>query len=154
MQNLIAYIQNVSDNQIYLVYLIVIFISYLIYLFTNRIILKSISHFSKKTSTYVDDILIEKKVFNKIPYLLPLIFIYNLKDLLPWFRAIENILLSVFPLIILISLNAFINAINEIYSRSNFSSKLNIKSYIQVLKLIVNLLGIIVIISFLLCLKI
>jgi miniconductance mechanosensitive channel len=149
MQNLIAYIQNVSDNQIYLVYLIVIFISYLIYLFTNRIILKSISHFSKKTSTYVDDILIEKKVFNKIPYLLPLIFIYNLKDLLPWFRAIENILLSVFPLIILISLNAFINAINEIYSRSNFSNKLNIKSYIQVLKLIVNLLGIIVIISFL-----
>ena len=63
MQNLIGYIQNVSDDQIYLVYLIVIFISYIIYLVTNRIILKSISHFFKKTSTYVDDILIEKKVF-------------------------------------------------------------------------------------------
>ena len=94
MQNLIDYIQNVSDDQIYLVYLIVIFISYLIYLVTNRIILKSISHFFKQTSTYVDDILIEKKVFNKIPYLIPLIFIYNLKDLLPWFRVVERILLS------------------------------------------------------------
>ena len=149
MQNLIDYIQNVSDDQIYLVYLIVIFISYLIYLVTNRIILKSISHFFKKTSTYVDDILIEKKVFNKIPYLIPLIFIYYLKDLLPWFRTIEKILLSVFALIILISLNAFINALNEFYSRSKFSNELNIKSYIQVLKLIVNMLGIIVIISFL-----
>ena len=108
MQNLIDYIQNVSDDQIYLVYLIVIFISFLIYLVTNRIILKLITHFFKKTSTYVDDILIEKKVFNKIPYLMPLIFIYNLKDLLPWFRAIEKILLSVFALIILITLNAFI----------------------------------------------
>ena len=149
MQNLIDYIQNVSDDQIYLVYLIVIFISYIIYLVTNRIILKSISHFFKKTSTYVDDILIEKKVFNKIPYLIPLIFIYNLKDLLPWFRAVEKILLSVFALIILISLNAFINALNEVYSRSKFSNKLNIKSYIQVLKLIVNMLGIIVIVAFL-----
>ena len=128
MQNLIDYIQNVSDDQIYLVYLIVIFISYLIYLVTNRIILKSISHFFKQTSTYVDDILIEKKVFNKIPYLIPLIFIYNLKDLLPWFRVVERILLSFIALIILISLNAFINALNDVYSRSKFSNKLNIKS--------------------------
>ena len=149
MQNLIDYIQNVADDQIYLVYLIVIFISYLIYLITNRIILKSISHFFKKTSTYVDDILIEKKVFNKIPYLIPLIFIYNLKDLLPWFKAVENFLLSFFALIILISLNAFINALNEVYTRSKFSNKLNIKSYIQVLKLIVNIFGIIVIVAFL-----
>ena len=149
MQNLIDYIQNVADDQIYLVYLIVIFISYLIYLITNRIILKSISHFFKKTSTYVDDILIEKKVFNKIPYLIPLIFIYNLKDLLPWFNAVENFLLSFFALIILISLNAFINALNEVYTRSKFSNKLNIKSYIQVLKLIVNILGIIVMVAFL-----
>ena len=149
MQNLIDYIQNVSDDQIYLVYLIVIFISYLIYLVTNRIILKSITHFFKKTSTYVDDILIEKKVFNKIPYLIPLIFMYSLKDLLPWFRAVERILLSFIALIILISLNAFINALNEVYSRSKFSNKLNIKSYIQVLKLIVNMLGIIVMVAFL-----
>ena len=46
-------------------------------------------------------------VFNKIPYLIPLIFIYNLKELMPWFKAVENFLLSVFALIILISLNAF-----------------------------------------------
>ena len=149
MQNLIDYIQNVSDDEIYLVYLIVIFISYLIYLVTNRIILKSISHFFKQTSTYVDDILIEKKVFNKIPYLIPLIFIYNLKDLLPWFRVVERILLSFIALIILISLNAFINALSDVYSRSKFSNKLNIKSYIQVLKLIVNMLGIFVIVAFL-----
>ena len=149
MQDLTDYIQNVSDDQIYLVYLIVIFISYLLYLVTNRIILKSISHFFKRTTTYVDDILIEKKVFNKIPYLIPLIFIYNLKELMPWFKVVENFLLSVFALIILISLNAFINALSEIYSRSKFSNKLNIKSYIQVLKLIVNMLGIITVLAFL-----
>ena len=64
-------------------------------------------------------------------------------------KFLPKILLSVFALIILISLNAFINALNEVYSRSKFSNKLNIKSYIQVLKLIVNMLGIIVIVAFL-----
>ena len=53
--------------------------------------------------------------------------------------------LALIALIILISLNALINAINDVYKKSRFAEKLNIKSYAQVVKLIINSVGIIII---------
>jgi len=82
MQNLLNYILSISNDQLHMVYLTVIIISFLLYLVTRYIILKSISHFFKKTSTKLDDVLIEKGVLNRLSYLIPLIFIYNLKELL------------------------------------------------------------------------
>ena len=42
-------------------------------------------------------------------------------------------------------MNALINAINDVYRKSKFAEKLNIKSYAQVVKLILNSVGIIII---------
>ena len=63
MQN---YILSISNEQIYIIYLIVIIISFLLYLITRYVILKLISKFFKKTSTDLDDILIEKGVLNRL----------------------------------------------------------------------------------------
>ena len=147
MQKFLTLLEKLTNEQIHLVYLAVIIISYLMYLAANKIILKTISRIFKKTSTEIDDILIEKKVFNKIPYLIPLIFIYGMRNLLPLFEAIERVLLFFIALVVLISINAFVNAVNVVYTRSKFASKLNIKSYIQVLKLAINMLGIIVLLA-------
>ena len=62
MQNLLNYILSISNDQLHVVYLIVIVISFLLNLVTRYIILKLISHFFKKTSTDLDDILIDKGV--------------------------------------------------------------------------------------------
>ena len=147
MQKLLNYILSVSNDQWYVVYLAVIIISYLMYLITRHIILKSISHFFKKTSTDLDDILIEKGIFNKLSYLVPLIFIYNLKDLLPWHEVVDRALIALIALIFISSINAFINALSDIYLKSKYSNRLNIKSYIQVIKLFINIFGIIIIIA-------
>ncbi len=147
MQKFLTLLEKLTNEQIHLVYLAVIVISYLMYLAANKIILKAISRIFKKTSTEIDDILIEKKVFNKIPYLIPLIFIYGMRNFLPLFEAIERVLLFFIALVVLISINAFVNAVNVVYTRSKFASKLNIKSYIQVLKLAINMLGIIVLLA-------
>ena len=150
MQNLLDYILSISNNQWYVVYLIVIIISYLMYLVTRHIVLKSISHFFKKTSTNLDDILIEKGVFNRLSYLVPLIFIYNLKDLLPaGYQIVDRILVTLIALIFISAINAFINALSDIYSKSRYSDRLNIKSYIQIIKLFVNIFGIIIVIALL-----
>ena len=129
----------------YVKYLIVILFAYILFLITKKIILRTISKIFQKTSTTLDDILIEKKVFDKLPYLVPLVFLYILSDLLPFLKIIDRFILSLIALIILISLNALINAINDLYKTTSFNKELNIKSYLQVLKLIINLVGIIII---------
>ena len=69
------FILSISNAEPYIVYFIVLIISFLLYLITRYIILKSISSFFKKTSTDLDDILIEKGVLNRLSYFIPLIFI-------------------------------------------------------------------------------
>ena len=149
MQNLLNYILSISNDQLHMVYLTVIIISFLLYLVTRYIILKSISHFFKKTSTKLDDVLIERGVLNRLSYLIPLIFIYNLKELLAMYVIVDRVLITLITLIFISSINAFINALSDIYSKSKYSNRLNIKSYIQVIKLFINIFGIIIIIALL-----
>ena len=72
----------------------------------------NISSFFKKTSTDLDDILIEKGVLNRLSYFIPLIFIYNLKDLLVVYDIVDRILISLIALILVSTVNAFINALS------------------------------------------
>ena len=55
--------------------------------------------------------------------------------------------LSLIILAVISSINAFINSVNEFYSNSSLSKRLSIKSYLQVVKLIINILGIIIFIA-------
>ena len=145
MKKLIDNLHYVDIENPYIALLISILFAYILFLVTNQIILRSIAKIFRKTSTKFDDILLEQKVFNKLPYLIPLIFLYSLRDVIPFFKLVDRFLIALIALIILISLNALINAINDVYRKSKFAEKLNIKSYAQVVKLILNSVGIIII---------
>jgi miniconductance mechanosensitive channel len=140
------YISGITSNQWY-VYLLILLVGFIVYLFTRYVVLRLISHFFKKTSTDLDDILVERGLLNRLSYLPPLIIIYNLNALIPEFEFIYRILLGIIALVVMTSINAFISASSEIYSRSRYAGRLNMKSYLQVLKLIVNIFGVIVIIA-------
>ena len=135
----------VIKNNPFVKYLIAIIFAYILFLITKKIVLKTISKIFEKTSTTLDDVLINKNVFSKLPYLIPLVFLYSLRDLLPIFKIIDRLFLSLIAIIILISLNALINAVNDVYRKTRFHEKLNIKSYIQLTKLFINVVGIIII---------
>jgi len=139
-------ITTMASNQWY-IYMLILAFSFIVYLITRYVVIKTISHFFKKTSTDLDDILIEKGVFNRLSYLPPLFIIYNLNEIIPEFNFFDRVLLALIAFIVITSVNAFISAVSEIYSKSKYAGKLNIKSYLQVLKLIVNLFGIIIIIA-------
>ncbi len=149
MKKLIDNLQYVDIENPYVSSLVAIFFAYILFLITNQIILRSIAKIFRKTSTQFDDVLLEQKVFNKLPYLIPLIFLYSLRDVVPFFKSVDRFIIALIALIILISLNALINAINDVYKKSRFSEKLNIKSYTQVAKLIINSVGMIIIAAFL-----
>ena len=145
INKIIENLHYVDIENPYIILTISILFAYLLFLVTNRIILRSIAKIFRRTSTTFDDILLEQKVFHKLPYLIPLIFLYSLRDVVPFFKTMERFLIALIALIILISLNALINAINDVYKKSRFAEKLNIKSYAQVVKLIINSVGIIII---------
>ncbi|MAL64744.1 MAG: mechanosensitive ion channel protein MscS [Candidatus Marinimicrobia bacterium] len=137
------YLTDMSNP--YVISLLAILIAYVLFLVTNKIILHSISKIFQRTSTKFDDILLEQKVFHKLPYLIPLIFLYSLRDLVPFFQFMERFIISLIALVILLTMNSLINAFNDLYKKSRFSEKFNIKSYTQVAKLIINSVGIIII---------
>ncbi|MFL3006876.1 MAG: mechanosensitive ion channel family protein [Candidatus Neomarinimicrobiota bacterium] len=145
MKKLIDNLHYVDMEYPYFTPLIAIFFAYILFLITNQIILTSITKIFRRTSTKFDDVLLEQKVFNKLPYLIPLIFLYSLREVVPFFKSVDRFIISLIALIILISLNALINAMNDLYKKSRFSEKLNIKSYTQIVKLIINSVGIIII---------
>jgi len=135
----------VIKNNPFVKYLIAIIFAYILFFITKKVVLKTIFKIFEKTSTTLDDILINKNVFSKLPYLIPLVFLYSLRDLLPIFKIIDRLFLSLIAVIILISLNALINAVNDVYKKTRFHEKLNIKSYIQLTKLFINVVGVIII---------
>ena len=147
MQTLSDYILSASNNQGYIIWILVFAIGLIAYLVSRYVLLRVISNLFKKTSTQLDDILIDQGLFNRLSYVVPLIIIYNLTDLLPDYIVIGRLILGLITVAVLASLNSFINASNEIYSKSKYSNKLNIKSYLQILKLMINLFGIIIVVA-------
>ena len=130
MQNLLNYILSISNNQMYIIYIIVIIISFLLYFFPRYIILKSISKIFKKTKTEFDDILVERGVLNRLSYFIPLVFIYNLKDLIAVHEIVDRVLISLITLIIISSFNAFINVLNDFFAPFMFKIHINVRRFI------------------------
>ena len=147
MKQALDSVLSISANQGYMVFIWILFISFIAYLITRYIILKSISSLFKKTSTDIDDILIEKGLFNRLSYIIPLLIIFNFVNTIPEYYLISRLTLALITITILASINSFISSINAIYLKSKYSNKLNIKSYLQIFKLIINLFGIIIIVA-------
>ena len=146
MESIQDYIITISSNE-FNIYFIVLALSFIAYILTRYIVIKSISHFFKRTSTDLDDILLEKGVFNRLSYLPPLMIIYSLNDIIPLFEYIERVVLGIIVIVIATSINAFVNASSDIYSKSRYAGRLNMKSYLQVFKLIVNLFAVIIFVA-------
>ena len=137
------------ENQ-YAFLLFVIILGVISYMVTRYLVLKWIFKLFKKTSNDFDDILVKTGFFDRLSYGVPLIIIYSLTYYSNDYPSIFfRIILCLIIVAAISSINALINSINEFYSKSNLSKRLNIKSYLQIVKLIINLLGIVVFISFL-----
>ncbi len=125
-------------------------ISLLAFYITEKIILTLLTRMFRKTSTDLDDILVNRNVFNRLAYLVPALIFYNFAYAAPQFTAIiQRASLSLMALSGLLVINAFLSALSDIYEKTKYSERMHIKSYIQITKLIVNILGVVVIVAIL-----
>ena len=125
-------------------------ISLLAFYITEKIILTLLTRMFRKTSTDLDDILVNRNVFNRLAYLVPALIFYNFAYAAPQFTVIiQRASLSLMALSGLLVINAFLSALSDIYEKTKYSERMHIKSYIQITKLIVNILGGVVIVAIL-----
>ena len=115
---------------------------------TQKVILTLLTKMFKKTSTQLDDILVNRNVFTRLAYIVPALIFYNFAYALPLFTvSIQRVSLSLMALTGLLVINSFLNALGDIYQQTKYSERMHIKSYLQIIKLILNILGSVVIVA-------
>ena len=115
---------------------------------TEKIIIKLLTKMLQKTSTQMDDLLIKRNVFKRLTYVVPALIFYNFAYAAPQFTImIQRTSLSLMAISGLMVINSFLNALNDIYKKTKYHERLDINSYLQITKLIINILGSVVIVG-------
>jgi len=115
---------------------------------TEKIIIKLLTKMLQKTSTQMDDVLIEHNVFKRLTYVVPALIFYNFANAAPQFTIIiQRASLTLMAISGLMVINSFLNALNDIYKKTKYHERLDINSYLQITKLIINILGSVVIVG-------
>jgi len=139
----------------YFEFIILILLSLALFIIIKQFIKKSIHQHIKRNQFKWDDALVDKRVFIRFAYLIPLLIINLYSKVIfeeyPLTLKILHAVFQISALIITVSiLNGILNALYAIYDSFEVSKVRPIKGYIQVSKIIIYVLGIAFIISILL----
>jgi miniconductance mechanosensitive channel len=121
----------------------------------RKVIIRSLRTLAKRTKTQWDDIILEKKVFNRLAHVVTTIIAYSLisivmKDFPQGLIFIRALLRIYIIIMIVLALDAFINSLHAIYQSSKIATDRPIKGYIQVVKIIIYFVAIILILAIIL----
>lgn len=119
---------------------------------TRRVIIFIIVRLVARTKTIWDDILLEKRVFNRLSHLAPAFVLwhsvgYVLEDYKIAMTISQKALTIYMIVVILLAINAFLKGLNEIYHTLPTTQGRSIKGYIQLAQIIFFSLAIILVIS-------
>jgi len=120
--------------------------AFLIYLITHKILIALIRKVVSKTKTEFDDILLNEKLLRRFSYILPIIFLQQFT----FFNSgidtkIDNILEAMVALFIILIINSLLDSFIEIVSKFEKFKDRPLKSYAQVIKMIISIIGAILI---------
>jgi len=143
---------NLTIIQTYLVMAATAFIlAFLLYFITKNIFLRIIIKVSKKTKTLWDDKLVERKVFHKLSYIVPLVVIYYSATLFPAFTTIiQRLAKAGMCWFAILAVSALLLAVNDIYLTTRRAKEKPIKSYLQIINIFFFIMGFIIILGTLL----
>lgn len=148
---LLPYVTDESVS-LYLSYAIaVVFIIFLCALtdfITKRVLLKILRIYIGKSKSKWDDVFLEKKVFERIAHIPPVLIIHAFASLFPVYEEwIQRIAFSFIAFIVTIVLFGVIDSADVIYKKYEVSRHKPIKGYLQVVKIFLSIAVAIVIIS-------
>jgi miniconductance mechanosensitive channel len=135
-----------------IVAIIILAVAILADIITRRIIIAGIRRIVLKSKTQLDDILIERRVFHKIAHIVPGLLIYfTVGFIFLNYPVLGNVIgrltLIYIIIVLLLSIDSFINALHQIYLSLPVSEGRPIKGYVQVVKIIIYFVAIILIIA-------
>ena len=114
MENFSQYLLELSSKK-HILLPMILAVTIISYIIMRYIVIKTISHLFKKTSTKIDDILIEKGLLNRLSYIVPLIILYNLFDnLIGSYEIINRIILGLIAIVIVASINSLLSVLEGI----------------------------------------
>lgn len=135
------------------VFLVIIILAVIADRLSKRILISSLKSYVKRSRATWDDIMLNKKVFNRLAHIAPALVVYYTIDFaIDPIGVVEFIKTLTVIYIIIVSLlvaDSFVSALHEIYQTLPISSEKPIKGYIQVVKIFLYFLAIISIISIL-----
>jgi miniconductance mechanosensitive channel len=143
---------NILNIVIWLI--ILVFLSWLIYWLTRRIVVSSITRVITHTKNKRDDILLHHRIFEYLSHLVPILFLYItipvfLKDTPEVVTVLKDVLGIYLVIVSVLVLNAFLNALHAFYLTLPISKDRPIKGYIQVVQIMVYFTGLMFVISIL-----
>ncbi len=110
----------------------------------RRVMLQAVAQFARRTRTDWDDMLVARKVFQRLAHLAPALLIWNLAPLV--FEQPVLILLArrgseIYMLLVgLLVADALLNATNDIYQTFEVSRRIPILGYLQVIKILLTVI--------------
>ncbi len=122
---------------------------------TRKILLETVKQWVRHSKTSWDDVLVKHRFFRKLSLAVPVIIVnyitpYVLADYELFVSILETIIKIYLIFIGIIVLNSFFSAVEEIYNSTDLARKRPIKSYLQVIQIIIYIIAGIVIVSALL----
>ncbi|PIE74676.1 MAG: mechanosensitive ion channel protein MscS [Deltaproteobacteria bacterium] len=148
-QSILTYYSNENVQAVINIFFVVLATAGF-YMIGNKIFRRFFVRIANLTKNNWDDILLEHKVFNSLMLGMSCLIPYQCLHLFGKFRPGINKFLNIyFLLVLIITLNRILSAVLDIYDKSAISSRHPLKGYIQLIKMFLNLIGIIFAISIL-----
>lgn len=115
---------------------------------TKKIGLRILAHYIRKNRFQWDNYLLERKVFHKLSHIVPAVIIYYSSFWFPSYQSLIEKGIAVYIIVVaLLVVNAFLNAVNDIYTTYEISKARPIRGYIQVAKIFIFSIGAILLVS-------
>ena len=132
--------------------IVALLLSYLSDIIVRKFIVSILTTVIKRSKTRIDDIFLERKVFNRLSHFAPALVIFFLTPLVfndypALIKLVQNVAYVYMILIGLLVADSFISAMHEVYLSLSISKHRPIKGYVQIVKIAIYFIAIIIIIA-------
>lgn len=152
IKNLLVDLGVHADTVVYLSNVIMIVgigaLSIIANFIAKKVVLKILTYYINNNQIKWDNYFLERKVFLKLSHIVPAIIIYYFSFTFPSYQhLIEKGVIIYLIVVSIFVVDAFLNAVNDIYTTFEVSKARPIRGYIQVVKIFVFIIGGILVIS-------
>ena len=128
----------------------VLVLSLIAYLITKHYVCKTVTALIRRSKIKYDDMLVQEALLRRLSYLAPLIVIHSFASQFPFADIIHKITTALFAWFVVLAVGAFLTGFQEVYQTFEIAKGRSIKSYVQIIKLILYIMGAIIIVGALL----